>query len=128
MKLNHLLFIATLALVSGSTMAATVMPFSQTTFDKLNNQGKGIIIDISATWCPTCKAQKPIIDRLSRDDAFNDVTVLHADFDKDKPVLKEFHVAMQSTLIAHRKGKEIDRSVGDTTNSGLTALFQKAAR
>lgn len=128
MKLSHVFALAALTLTSGSALAANVQDYNQKTFDTLNKQGKPIVVDISATWCPTCKAQKSIIDQLSRDPAFNDVTLMHVDFDKDKPVLKTFRVAMQSTLIAFRQGKEVTRSVGDTSPEGLRTLFEQAAK
>jgi hypothetical protein len=54
--------------------------------------------------------------------------VLTVDFDTDKTVLRQFKVGMQSTLIAFKGGKELGRSVGDTTSAGIEGLFRKAAQ
>jgi thioredoxin 1 len=117
-----------LALAAGLAAAAEPRPFSQQEFDKLARDGKPVVVDVAATWCPTCKAQKPIVDGLAGQAAYRDVTVLTVDFDADKPVLKEFKVGMQSTLIAFKAGKEVARSVGDTSGSGIETLFRKAMR
>jgi len=106
-------------------MAGDIKPFNQTEFDKLTHEGKPVVLDISATWCPTCKAQKPIIDGLIKQPAYKDVTLMTIDFDTAKPTLKKFKVTMQSTLVAFKGEKEVGRSVGDTTPEGLEGLVKK---
>jgi len=116
-----------IALATGLAGAAPPHPFSQPEFDRLAQAGKPVIVDVAAPWCPTCRAQKPLVEGLSGQSAYRDVTVLTVDFDTAKPVLNEFKVGMQSTLIAFKAGKEVARSVGDTTAAGIEGLFKKAA-
>ena len=118
------LLLALCALVS-SAMAGEIKPFSQKDFDALSAAGKPVVLDISATWCPTCAAQKPIIDGLMKQPAYKDVTLLTIDFDTAKPTLKQFKVGSQSTLVAFKGTREVGRSVGDTTPAGLEGLIQK---
>lgn len=118
---------AALTLWAAVASAAEPKPFTQQDFDKLAHDGKPVVVDVSATWCPTCKAQKPIVENLSRQPAYKDVAILAVDFDADKAVLKQFKVNMQSTLIAFKGGKEMARSVGDTTPAGIENIFKKAA-
>lgn len=106
-------------------MAGDIKPFDQSAFDRLAQEGKPVVLDISATWCPTCKAQKPIIDGLMKQPAYKEVTLMTLDFDADKPILKKFKVTMQSTLVAFKGDKEVARSTGDTTPAGLEALVRK---
>jgi thiol-disulfide isomerase/thioredoxin len=106
-------------------MAGEIKPFSQDSFDALTAAGKPVVLDISATWCPTCKAQKPIIDGLMKQPAYKDVTLLTIDFDANKPTLKKFKVGMQSTLVAFKGTQEVGRSVGDTSPEGLEGLIKK---
>lgn len=106
-------------------MAGEIKPFNQKDFDKLTQEGKPVVLDISATWCPTCKEQKPIIDGLMKQPAYKDVTLMTIDFDSAKPTLKKFKVTMQSTLVAFKGDKEVGRSVGDTSPGGLEGLIKK---
>lgn len=106
-------------------MAGDIKPFSQQEFDKLTSQGKPVVLDISATWCPTCKAQKPILEGLMKQPAYKDVTLLMIDFDTEKATLKKFKVTMQSTLVGFKGAKEVGRSVGDTTPAGIEGLIRK---
>jgi thiol-disulfide isomerase/thioredoxin len=114
-----------LSSIMSVAMAGDIKPFDQGAFDKLTQEGKPVVLDISATWCPTCKAQKPIIDGLMKQPAYKDVTLMTLDFDADKPTLKKFKVTMQSTLVAFKGDKEVARSTGDTTPAGLEALVKK---
>lgn len=105
--------------------AGDIRPFNQKDFDQLTHEGKPVVLDISASWCPTCKAQKPILDKLMKQPAYKDVTLLTIDFDAAKPTLKKFKVNMQSTLVAFKGTRELGRSVGDTTPEGLEGLIKK---
>lgn len=106
-------------------MAGEIKAFKQQDFDALTSAGKPVVLDISATWCPTCKEQKPIIDGLMKQPAYKDVTLMTVDFDTAKPTLKKFKVNMQSTLVAFKGANEVGRSVGDTTPAGLEGLIKK---
>jgi thioredoxin 1 len=119
------LVLLALSAAASVAMAGEIRPFSQQDFDKLTQEGKPVVLDISATWCPTCKAQKPIIDGLMNKPAFKDVTLMTLDFDTNKPTLKKYKVTMQSTLVAFKGDKEVGRSTGDTTASGLEGLISK---
>jgi len=119
----------TALLLSGIALLATagdIKPYSQQEFDTLAQAGKSVVVDVSAPWCPTCKAQKPIIDGLAKQPAYKDVTILTVDFDSEKNILKQYKVNMQSTLIGFKAGKEISRSVGDSTPAGIESIFKKA--
>jgi len=117
--------VITLASFMSLAMAGEIKPFSQVGFDALAASGKPVVLDISATWCPTCKAQRPIIGSLMQQPAYKDVTLMTLDFDTDKPILKKFKVSMQSTLVAFKGVQEVGRSVGDTSPEGLEGLIKK---
>ena len=125
MKLTQTATLFALSSLMTVAMAGDIKPFSQQEFDQLTHEGKPVVLDISASWCPTCKAQKPIIEGLMKQPAYKDVTLLAIDFDSAKPVLKKFKVSMQSTLVGFKGEKEVGRSVGDTTPEGLEGLIKK---
>jgi len=106
-------------------IAGEIKPYDQKTFDKLAQEGKPVVLAIHATWCPTCKAQKPIINELMGQRAYKDVTTLMIDFDTNKPLLQKYKVPMQSTLIGFKGTREVGRSVADTTHDGIESLIKK---
>jgi thioredoxin 1 len=125
MKIAKAAVLFSLSAMFSLAMAGEIKPFNQQTFDKLTHEDKPVVLDISATWCPTCKEQKPIVDGLMKQPAYKDVTLMTIDFDANKAVLKKFKVTMQSTLVAFKGSQEVARSVGDTTPEGLEGLIKK---
>ena len=125
MKFTKTALLIALSTMASLALAGEIRPFNQKDFDKLASEGKPVVLDISATWCPTCKEQKPIIDGLMMQPAYKDVTLMTIDFDANKPTLKKFKVTMQSTLVAFKGPKELARTVGDTTPDGIEGLIKK---
>ena len=99
-------------------------PFTQGDFAAAQKAGKPIFVAIHATWCPTCKAQKPILSELMAEPKFKDLVYFVVDFDSQKDAVYSFGAQMQSTLIAF-KGEQTGRSVGDTDRSSIAALLNK---
>src|SRR5271170_1360384 len=106
--------------------ASTAVPFSAEAFKAAQASGSPILVEIHADWCPTCKAQKPILDQLTAAPKFKDLKIFRVDFDAQKPVVKQFKAQMQSTLIVFRGTVEQGRSVGDTRQSSIAALLDKS--
>lgn len=114
-----------LGILFSACVRADQQAFTQAAFDKLQKEGKPILVHIHANWCPTCRAQTPIISSLLKQKDFQNLTLLRVDFDNQKEVVRAFHVSHQSTLIVFKGGKEVDRSLGDTTPSGIEKLLRK---
>ena len=87
--------------------------------------GKPILVDVFAAWCPTCRAQNPILVKLTREPKYKDLVVFKADFDAQKDDLRALNVQRQSTLIVLKGDKELDRSVGDTNQLSIEGMLDK---
>ena len=114
------------AFASTASRAATEAPFTQQAFSASAQEGKPILVEIDASWCPTCAQQRPILARLSRDPQFADLIVYKVDFDTQKNVVREMGAQMQSTLIVFHGSTERGRSVGDTNAHSIQALLERA--
>ena len=125
MKLSLIaaLTVLSLAVPVGAAHAAQRQTFDQASFAAAQVKGERILVDISATWCPTCKAQKPIISSLADNPVNSDLVIFDVDFDSQKPVVRAFGAQMQSTLIAFKGKTETARSVGDTDPASLAQLI-----
>jgi thioredoxin 1 len=129
--INRRAFIASLAampMMAGAmpSRAAEKMSFDAKAFQAAQSDGKAILVDISAPWCPVCKAQGPILDSLWKRPEFKDFAVFDVDFDTQKGVVRSFHATSQSTLIVFKGKAELARSVGDTDGRSIEAFLKKA--
>jgi thioredoxin 1 len=124
---RHLLGALTMTFALGSIAAATdKKPFDQSAFDAAQAAGKSILVEVSAPWCPICKAQAPILARLRSDPRFKELVSFDIDFDSQKDLLRKFNVQKQSTLIVFKGKQETGRSTGDTNAGSIEALLGKS--
>jgi thiol-disulfide isomerase/thioredoxin len=126
---RHLLGALALSAVLSSAAIASAMdkrPFEQKAFEAAQAAGKPILVEVTASWCPTCKAQAPILAKLRNDAKFRELVSFNVDFDSQKDLLKKFNVQMQSTLIVFKGKDEVGRSTGDTNAASIEALLGKA--
>lgn len=110
----------------GTAFAVETTVYSDAAFKAAQSAGQPILIEIHAGWCPTCKAQKPIIDKLAAEPKFKELKIFRVDFDDQKTVVKGFGAQMQSTLIVFKGTSETGRSVGDTKEASIAALLDKS--
>ncbi len=110
---------------AGLAHAAQKADFTPGAFEAAQKGGKPILIAVHASWCPTCKAQEPILQKIESEARYKDLVVLRVDFDAQKDVLKRFNVQKQSTLIAFKGAAETARSTGDTNAETIAALVAR---
>ncbi len=111
--------------LAGPGFATETKTFDPASFAAAQKAGKSIFVAVHASWCPTCKAQKPILSELMADPKFKDLIYFVVDFDGQEDAVKFFDVRMQSTLIAFKGATETGRSVGDTDRESIAALLDK---
>src|SRR5216684_8461004 len=110
-----------------STLALSAeVPFDQAQFDAARAAGKPVAVVFHADWCPTCRAQAPLLKSLTQSPEFRPVTLFVANFDTEKDLKKSLGVTKQSTIIVFKDGKESARSTGDTQQDSLATLLRHA--
>ena len=113
-------------ITAASAAAEKTMPFDQAAFDAAQKADKPILVHITAPWCSTCAAQKPIVGHLQAEPKFKDLVTFNVDFDSQKALVRKFGATMQSTLIVFKGAKEEGRSSGETRAAPIAALLGKA--
>lgn len=112
--------------LTGAAGASEATPFTPEALDQAKAAGHSVLVEISAPWCPTCRAQKPILAELLGQPKFKDVVVLTIDFDSQKDALRALKAQTQSTLIVFKGADEKGRSVGDTNKASIETLLDKS--
>jgi thioredoxin 1 len=102
------------------------VPYSQAQFEAARAAGKPVAVVLHADWCPTCRAQAPVLRQLMQSPELKDVTLFVADFDTEKALKQELKITQQSTIVVFKGGKEIARSTGDTQTDRLSELLHHA--
>ena len=112
--------LAVAALLVFSVLSHAAESFDDQSFKQAQAAGKTILVDVTASWCPTCRQQRPILEQIEKEKP--DLVVYEVDFDTAKDTLKRFRVQHQSTLIVFKGTEEIGRSTGDTDPARIRAL------
>ncbi len=112
-----------LAVLAMPAFAAETVPFTPAAFAAAQKAGKPILVDIWASWCPTCAAQRPILEKLTSQPEYSNLMVFRVDFDAQKDVVRQFRAQQQSTLIGYKGSVETARSVGDTKEPTIAKLL-----
>jgi thioredoxin 1 len=138
-RLSFALSVFLLLSAAAPAGAASYGDFTQGAFDAAQQAGKPILLDVWASWCPTCVLQERSIRQIIADPKFSDLVILRIDYDKErarvfdklprideKALLRRLKVEEQSTLIIYRGSKEIARLVGETDPGALQEFLARA--
>jgi thiol-disulfide isomerase/thioredoxin len=87
---------------------------------------KPILVEVHASWCPTCAKQRPILAALEKTTELSDLVVFDVDFDSQKDIVRQFGAQMQSTLIVFKGKTEKGRSTGEIDPGAIKALLMKS--
>jgi thioredoxin 1 len=119
---RSVLAVAALFASLGAASAAE-QAFTAAAFSAAQKAGKSIVVHIYAPWCPTCRAQEPILHKLEADPK---ITAFRVDFDSQKNVVRSLNATNQSTIIVFKGDDEVGRSVGETDPQAIATLVNKA--
>ena len=114
------------AFAATPAFARESVPFTRVAFEAAQKDGKSILVEIAASWCPTCRAQKPIIQGLLDSAKFRDMVAFRIDFDDQADEVRAMGAQTQSTLITFKGMEEAGRSVGDTNPESIEELLGRA--
>jgi thioredoxin 1 len=117
-------FMATAAVAQ--TAGAPKQKFTLAAFEAAQAAGKSVLVEVTAPWCPTCKAQAPIIGSLLAKPEFKGMAVFEVDFDSQKDVLARLKVQRQSTIITFKGKAEVSRTTGETNAAAIEQQFRAA--
>lgn len=115
-----------LLLVSSLARALEIQPYTAATLEQAQAAGKPVALHFHADWCPTCRAQEQVFLGLKDDPQLKGMTLLVANYDKERELKKSLGIRMQSMLIVFKGKRETARSGGETQAAKLKAALASA--
>ncbi|MBI3375392.1 MAG: thioredoxin family protein [Betaproteobacteria bacterium] len=125
MKLITVLAAIVLSLAASVASALEIKSYSPELLATAQAAGKPVALHFHADWCPTCRAQEDVFNTLESDRGFA-MTLLVADYDKERELKRKLNVRSQSTLIVYRGKIEKARLAGETSAEKLKAALRSA--
>ena len=116
---------AMLALAASLAQALEIKPYTDAALADAQKAGKPVAVHFHAEWCPTCKQQEKSLATLKAQPGL-DVTVLVADYDKEKDLRKRLKVRSQSVMVVFRGEHEKARLAGDVEVEAFRKALQAA--
>ena len=89
-------------------------------------KGETIVVDVYADWCPTCRAQAPILDELRAENQGKGVKFVKVNYDEEKAFLRAHRIPRQSTVLVFQGEKEVARSIAQTNRAALRQIVLNA--
>lgn len=96
--------------------------YNEAEFMMAQNKGKTIVVDVYADWCPTCRAQAPILEELRQEYQSDDVLFVKVNFDEERAFLREHRIPRQSTVLVFNGTDEVARSIAETNRTRLRGV------
>jgi len=116
---------AVYTLFTVSVVAGVIKPYAETVFREASSEGKTVLLDFHADWCPVCRKQGPLLEGLAQEEKLKDVVMLKVDYDNEKALKRQLRVSSQSTLVVFKGEKEVSRATGVTDKDKIRDLIEK---
>ncbi|KEO92002.1 hypothetical protein EH31_04845 [Erythrobacter longus] len=108
--------------LTAQASAADWSTYDEAEFMMAQKKGKTIVVDVYADWCPTCRAQAPILDELRAEKQSDDVLFVKVNFDDEKAFLRANRIPRQSTVLVFKGMDEVARSIAQTNRTRLRSV------
>ena len=123
--MNKLITACLFALIS-FTASAQKQPFTEDLYQQYQKNDEVYLVDIFATWCPTCKKQSQIINQYFKENPDSKIKVLVVDYDEQKEWVSHFRAPRQSTLLIYKGTEQLWFSVAQTNKEKIYTALNKA--
>ena len=105
--------------VFGANAIEKKTTFDKELFNKAQSEGKIVVVSSWMKYCSSCASQMNVLKKAKKDGQLLDIkfdNIEYFSFDvMNKDIADSFNVLYQTTLLIFKDGKEVYRSIGETT-------------
>ena len=109
---------------SKTAVTSKSITYNSSSFEKLINSKKVVLVDFHAVWCAPCKKMSPDIEKLKKTYK-NKALVTKVDIDANKELGKEYQVTGVPALLIFKNGKKVWQNNGALTYPELQSTLEK---
>lgn len=113
--------------VAAPAAAAIEKPFEPAAFAAAQAEGRRILVDDAAWWCPVCASQGGTLKKTFAGPRSDKLIVFKINYDKQKLEWRRLDVQKQGTLIGFRGKQEVGRLAFVTDKAKINALLTTIA-
>jgi thiol:disulfide interchange protein len=119
--------VALFAVACAPAHAVPSEPYSTERLAALQAEGRTVLVDVHAPWCPTCRRQGEILTAALAEPEFKHIAVLTLDWDDQRDEARAHGAPRQSTLLLFRGGTKLGMQVAETDPAKIRAFLAQAA-
>ncbi len=93
-------------------------------FELLMASDEPVLVEIYASWCPTCLLQHRAFEALHQEGRAPAIRAIRVDFDRDHDFVKARGFQGTGLLVIFRNGKEVAREGGLVTGDRILAFLK----
>lgn len=98
----------------------------KTSFEKLIDSEKPILIDFTAAWCGPCKMMAPILEQVKKQVGDN-ARIVKIDIDKNPEIAEKMGITGVPTFMIFKKGERLWHHVGLASGQQILQELNKHA-
>lgn len=91
-------------------------------FSKVINQDKPVLIDFYAEWCGPCKMMSPVLKEV-KNNLGEKVTIIKVDVDKNQSLAAKYQIRGVPTFVLYKNGKQVWRQSGMVRKNELESTI-----
>lgn len=86
--------------------------YSTPRFEELMARGEPLLVEVYASWCPTCLLQHRALDILHAEGRGPNIRAIRVDFERDLDFVRKYDFRYTGTMVLFNDGRETARATG----------------